>query len=151
MKKLFCYTALAGVLVMGGCETTNMAKADPISATDKTAISAAVMDYFEGQGEASFERLDRAFNDNASMFGVAKNDAGEAYLRVWPDMNEVIKRWGANDNPPGERDGEILHMNVVDGRIATVQFRSADRFYDALTLVKIDGQWQIAAKVFVRQ
>ena len=27
----------------------------------------------------------------------------------------------------------------------------ADRFYDVLTLVKIDGDWEIAAKVFVSQ
>lgn len=122
------------------------------SASDRVLIEAVVMDYFEGQTAGSFKRLDRAFNDDASMFGVAKNEAGEFYLRVWPKMSEVIEGWSDNPRPNApERDGEILSIDVVDERIATVMFRSTDRFYDALTLVKIDGQWEIASKVFVRQ
>lgn len=122
------------------------------SLSDRVQIKAAVMDYFEGQGEGSFKRLDRAFNDNASMFGVSTNDDGEDYLRVWPKMTEVVKNWSRNPNPDAEpRDGEIMSIDVADGRIATVLFRSTDRFYDALTLVKIDGQWEIASKVFIRQ
>jgi hypothetical protein len=85
------------------------------------------------------------------MFGVRENDQGDEYLRVWPDMNQVLKNWGSNANPHGERDSEILDMEVTDGRIATVHFRSADRFYDVLTLVKIDNEWTIASKVFVSQ
>ncbi len=120
---------------------------------DKAAIKAAVYDYFHGQGEASEERLFRAFAaDHATMVGVIRNDQGEDSVRSWKDMNEVLANWAANENPPGgDRDGEILHMNVVDGRIATVLFRSADRFYDALTLAKVNGEWKIVAKAFVLQ
>ncbi len=120
---------------------------------DHAAIEAAVFDYFHGQGEASEERLFRAFAaEYASMVGVVKNDDGEEMLRAWKDMNEVLTNWSANENPPGgDRDGEILDMHVVDGRIATVIFRSADRFYDALTLAKLDGEWKIIAKAFVLQ
>ena len=42
-------------------------------------------------------------------------------------------------------------MDIVDDRIAVVMFRSADRFYDALTLVNIDGEWKIIQKAFVLQ
>jgi len=120
---------------------------------DKEVITAAVFDYFHGQGEASEERLFRAFAaDDATMVGVMKNDDGVEQIRAWRDMNEVLKSWAANANPPGgDRDGEILHMNIVDGRIATVLFRSTDRFYDALTLAKVNGEWKIVAKAFVRQ
>jgi len=120
---------------------------------DKAAIEAAVFDYFHGQGEASEERLFRAFAANhATMVGVAKDKDGKETLRSWKDMNEVLSNWAANENPPGgARDGEILDMHIVDGRIATVLFRSTDRFYDALTLAKIDGEWKIVAKAFVLQ
>ncbi|WP_425408877.1 nuclear transport factor 2 family protein [Hyphococcus sp.] len=129
------------------------ARADDHKPADKAAIEAAVWDYFHGQGEASAERLNRAFaGDHAAMVGVLKNDDGSDAIRSWKDMNEVIANWSANDNPPGgERDGEIVHMNIVDSRIATVMFRSTDRFYDALTLAKVNGQWKIIAKGFVRQ
>ena len=120
---------------------------------DKAAIKAAVYDYFHGQGEASEERLFRAFAaEHASMVGVVQNDDGEEALRSWKDMSDVLSRWAGNDNPPGgDRDGEILDMHITDGRIATVVFRSTDRFYDALTLAKIDGEWKIIAKAFVLQ
>ncbi len=122
-----------------------------VNPSDMRKIEAAVYDYFDGQGLADYDRLDRAFNDNAAMFGVRENESGDEYLRVWPDMNAVLKRWGDNPNPHGERESEILSVDVTDGRIATVHFKSADRFYDVLTLVKIDGDWEIAAKVFVSQ
>ncbi len=120
---------------------------------DEAAVKAAVFDYFHGQGEANLERLNRAFAaDEASMVGVMRADDGAESLRTWKDMNEVLANWASSANPPGAtRDGEILDMHITDGRIATVTFRSTDRFYDALTLVKIDGHWKIVAKVFVRQ
>ena len=120
---------------------------------DKAAIEAAVYDYFHGQGEASEERLFRAFAaDHASMVGVVKNDNDEEELKSWKDMSEVLTNWASNDNPPGtEREGEILNIQITDGRIATAHFRSADRFYDVLTLAKLDGEWKIIAKAFVLQ
>ncbi|MEE2691603.1 MAG: nuclear transport factor 2 family protein [Pseudomonadota bacterium] len=122
-------------------------------AADKAAIEAAVLDYFHGQGEGSIERLNRAFDaDNATMVGVMKNDDGSEVVKSWKDMNEVLANWSKEPNPAAPaRDGEILDMHVVDGRIATVLFRSTDRFYDALTLAKVNGQWKIVAKAFVRQ
>jgi hypothetical protein len=124
-----------------------------VEEANRAAIKTAVLDYFHGQGEASLERLNRAFAaDEAVMVGVMRAEDGAESLRAWKDMNEVLGNWASNQNPPGgERDGEIVDMHITDGRIATVTFRAADRFYDALTLVKIDGEWKIAAKVFVRQ
>ena len=121
------------------------------SKEDKQGITTAVFDYLNGYKQANFDLLDNTFSSKASMFGVVKNDAGEEALDVWPDISEVIGRWSSNENPPGDLDGEILHMNVVDGRIATVLFRFGDGYFDALTLVKVAGKWEIAAKVFIFQ
>ncbi len=117
------------------------------------AIKAAVFDYFHGQGEASAERLNRAFAaEHASMVGVTRDDTGTETLRSWKHMGKVLDAWSSNDNAPGAtRDGEILSISVVDDRLAVVLFRSTDRFYDALTLTLIDGEWKIIAKGFVLQ
>ena len=127
--------------------------AEPATQTDEAAIRAAVLDYFHGQGQGSIERLNRAFAvEHASMVGVMRADDGKESLRAWKDMREPLANWSKEPNPAApDRDGEVLGMQVTDGRIATVTFRSTDRFYDALTLVKIDGEWKIVAKVFVRQ
>ena len=119
----------------------------------RVAIETAVFDYFHGQGEASSERLRRAFAaDHATMVGVVAGDDDSEQLRSWRDMNEVIDNWASNEHPPGgTRDGEILSLEIVDDRIATVLFRSTDRFYDALILANVSGQWKIIAKAFVYQ
>ena len=119
---------------------------------DVAAIEAVIQDYFDGQGEASLERLQRAFHPNSSMFGVVSDEDGNSDLRVWPKMYDVIENWAQNENPPGAgRDGEVLSIEIVDHRLAVATFRYADRFYDAFSLVKIDGEWKIAAKTFIRQ
>ncbi len=120
---------------------------------DKEAIKAAVFDYFHGQGEASRERLFRAFDaDNSTMVGVVKSEDGSEMVRSWKDMNVVLSNWASNENPAGgDRDGEIISMNMVDDQLAVVLFRSTDRFYDALTLGKVNGDWKIIAKAFVLQ
>jgi len=123
------------------------------NAEDKAAIKAAVFDYFHGQGEGSRERLFRAFDaDNSTMVGVVKGDDGSDAVRSWKDMNEVLSNWSATENPDGgKRDGAIISTNMVDDRLAVVLFRSTDRFFDALTLGKVNGQWKIIAKAFVLQ
>jgi hypothetical protein len=120
---------------------------------DEAGIRAAVFDYFNGQTVGSAEQLNRAFvADNATMVGLMRAQDGTESLRTWRDMNEVITNWSANPNPGAPaRDGEILEMQILNGRIATVLFRSTTQFYDALTLMKIDGQWRIVAKAFIRQ
>ena len=122
-------------------------------ATDKVAIEAAVNDYFQGQGEASQARLFRAFAaDHATMVGVVKDDNDKEVIKSWKDMNSVLNKWAANENPVGgDRDGEILSLDIVDDRLAVVLFRSTNRFYDALTLTKINNEWKIIGKSYVLQ
>jgi len=122
-------------------------------ASDKLAINDAVSDYFQGQGEASKERLFRAFAaEHATMVGVVKDEEGKETIKSWKDMTSVLNKWAANENPVGgNRDGEVLSMNIVDGRLAVVLFRASDRFYDALTLSKIDNEWKIIGKSYILQ
>ena len=151
MKRFVLISALTMGVFLSACATVATDGVTSVSAADRAEIEARVYDYFDWQGYADAERLDRAFADNATMHGVRTGEDGEQTVRFWPDFQQTLEAWGSNDNPPGERDGEILSVSVVDGRIATVQFRSADRFYDALTLVKVNDEWVIASKVFVRQ
>ena len=148
MKKLML---LFSVLVIGTMPA--VADGHKGSKEDKEAIKAAVFDYFHGQGEASAERLFRAFEaEHTTMVGVTRGEDGSETVRSWKDMAQVLNNWAANENPPGgDRDGEIISMKMVDGRLAVVLFRSADRFYDALTLGKVNGEWKIIAKAFVLQ
>lgn len=161
MKSIFL-SAEISALALAGCVYVDAGEGPYVPDTfaedydvydpEVAAIEAVILDYFDGQGEASLERLQNAFHPNSSMFGVVTNDDGENDLRVWPKMYDVIESWAQNDNPPGAgRDGEVLSIDIVDDRLAVATFRYADRFYDAFSLVKIDGEWKIASKTFIRQ
>lgn len=126
--------------------------ADPLAlgAEDRAGIETAVWDYFHGQGMGDAARMNRAFlTEHAAMVGVRRNAEGE-YVDSNEDMGAVIASWSRTQNPNGgSRDGEILSIDVVDGRLAVVLFRSTTRYYDALTLIKVDGAWRIVSKAFV--
>lgn len=114
------------------------------------AIEATVFDYFEGQGERSEERLYRAFDaENTRMVGVLAGEEGTE-VRIW-EMSEVLPNWASGDPSTDERIGKIVSMNVIDDRLAVVLFDSDGRFFDALTLAKVNNEWKIVSKVFVRQ
>ncbi|MGF1543729.1 MAG: nuclear transport factor 2 family protein [Parvularculaceae bacterium] len=122
-------------------------------AADRAAIEAVVQAYFDGIGAADAARLDKAFAaENAAMVGLVKTRDGGSELKSWKDMSAVVANWAANEGPEGAgRDGEILQMTVTDERIAMVMFRYKDEYYDALTLLKVDGAWKIATKTFVER
>ena len=122
-----------------------------LASTDEENITATVFNYFNGYAHADYAQLDGAFSDKAAMFGVINDDSNQEAVGVWPDINEVIERWSKNNNNPDELTGEILHLNVVNGRIATVLFKFNNEYYDALTLAKVNGKWEIIAKVFIYQ
>ena len=122
-----------------------------VSANDDEAqIRAVVMDYFEGIGEGSYEKLSNAFHVKSRMLTSEKDDEGKAYLRIW-EMEPTIKRWSKSTPPKRERTGEILNMHIMDGRLASVSFDLNGSYFDLLTLTKMDGQWKIISKAFIRQ
>ncbi len=147
MRLIFLVTLIACVPLYG------LAQPSDDKTADRAAIETAVEDYFDGIGAADEERLNRAFAaDKAAMVGVVKNEDGSRELMAFPDMEKVIANWAGDPDPEGTgRDGEILDMKIVDGRIAMVMFRYKDEYYDVLTLVKVDGVWKIATKTFVER
>lgn len=144
-RKSILFGVIAGLSVVGS--GIGSAQAGDPTTHD---ISAAVFDYFDGQGERSMERLDRAFADGAMMTGVTKADDGNEAISVRA-LDEILPDWAQGEPTTAERSGKILSMSVIDDRIATVMFDSNGRFYDALTLAKINGRWEIIGKAYVRQ
>ena len=125
-----------------------VATAEETAPTERDAIEARIMDYFQGQGTADRERLKRAFAEDVAPMIFPNADGGFQKREI----ADVIDAWASSENPPGERTNyEILSIEITDDRIATAMFRYTDRFYDAFVLIKQDGEWQIVTKAFVRQ
>ncbi len=121
---------------------------------DRAAIEKIIFEnYFDGVGTADANRLRPAFILNASvMIGLRRNGQGGHTLHVNKEINDTIDRWASNPEPDGtDRDGEILELSIVDGQIATAIFRYEDSFYDAFSLLKVEGKWKIISKTFYQR
>lgn len=117
-------------------------------ANDVEKITESVMNYFDGIGEASKQRLDKAFNLKAQMITPSQNKQGESELKVW-EIVPTIKHWSDGKPAKKERIGKILNMHIMDSRLASVSFDSNDEYYDLLTLAKMDGEWKIINKAYI--
>ncbi|MFT4769966.1 MAG: hypothetical protein ACI8RN_003120 [Glaciecola sp.] len=116
----------------------------PVAADDEfTAIRATVFDYFEGINELSLDHLQRAFDANAAL----KSVDASGTLVVEP-IADAIDRWMQSDAV--QRRGKILSIDLSGGPIALVVFDYDGAYVDFLTLARLQGQWKIIDKVFVR-
>ena len=111
---------------------------------DIAAVRATVFDYFDGINEKDRERIDRAFDDSAYL----KSVADDGTLRAEP-IAEAKARW--MEAAARSRTGSILSVDVFDGRVARVVFDFDGVYVDFLTLFKIDGEWKIVDKAFLRK
>lgn len=113
------------------------------AADDLTAIRDTVFDYFDGINTVDRERLERAFDSSAELKSVGES----GMLEVEP-IADAIARWmGAK---AAERRGDILAVDMAGGEVARVVFDYDGAYVDFLTLVKLNGQWRIIDKVFIR-
>lgn len=108
--------------------------------------------YLGGQKDSSVETIRRAFHSDSVMFFPRSDKAGKSYLQKWTDMHSTVVQWAEPGAPDLNFDNfEILSMDVVDERMAVVIFKIEDRVYDAITLLKIENDWKIVSKVYIRQ
>jgi len=124
-----------------------------ISPETRAEIEAVLYErYLGGQKQGDAALLQSAFNKDAVMSRPTQKDDGSYYLHRWLDMHTVAASWAETANTDLDfKNFEILSLNAVDERMAVVLFRYNDSVYDGITLVKIEDEWQIAAKVYIKQ
>lgn len=141
-RSRFLVPVLASLALLCGCTSAPRSQ-------ERAAVEACVVDYFQGLKTADRDRIERAFAEEVAVM-IGPKAAGGSLVRY--EIPGVIDRWAGNPNPPGESDDyEILSVEIVDERLATVTFRFTDRYYDAFLLIKHDGEWQIVTKAFVER
>lgn len=118
---------------------------------DEAAIEKTVFNYLEGFFEADIERLKSAFDPRGQMVALQKDpETGADTLKVWA-LDSMLEEWAKRKPIPMKPNGKILSLEIKNGQMATVIFDSNSRFYDFLTLVKLEGEWKIINKAFIRQ
>lgn len=108
--------------------------------------------YMGGQISGDVRVIQDAFSVDAVMLSPNLSKAENKSLYRWLDMHSEVEKWGAVPNTKINTDNvKILKLDVIDERLATAQIKMEDRVYEVVTLVKIQGEWKIASKVYVPQ
>ncbi|MES2936872.1 MAG: nuclear transport factor 2 family protein [Pseudomonadota bacterium] len=117
-------------------------------ADEHAAIAAVLQDYFDGLHHSDTERLRRVFHPEAHYF--CATDGSLLHL----DMGQyfpLVDRRPAPASAGAPRTDRILSIAFAGPvtALATVQCAIPPKYFtDYLSLVKLDGRWQIVAKVF---
>ena len=111
-------------------------------------VAAALSDYFDGLYHSDTARLARVFHPAAQY--ICATDGRLQHLDMPSYFAIVEKRESpASRNEP--RVDRILAIEFVGTTMASARVECAigeRRFDDLLSLIHIDGRWQIIAKVF---
>jgi hypothetical protein len=119
---------------------------------DVKNIEGVIQSYLDGLYESDAAKIAGAFHPTSALTSVT--DAGELVITprdVW--LNNVRTRPSPKQRGLSRHD-EVLSIDLVSPTMAYVKLKCAipPRFFtDQLSLLKIDGRWQIAQKVFVTE
>lgn len=118
---------------------------------DEQAVREAVDMYFNGVTRADRELLDKAWYVNGASMKYVQDvgaDAGK-----FKDVKIPIAFDWWTRTKPKTSSGKVLSLDIVADSMALVKFEFLyDHFHyiDFLTLYKIDGEWKLVSKTFVR-
>lgn len=111
---------------------------------DLDAIAATIQLYVEGSEQGDVGKLKQAFHDDARMFGQLGDTRYDVPIATYFDI--------AASQPTGGHRAKIVSIDCVgDGAVVALaeeDFNGLD-YLDFFSLVRIDGEWKIASKVFV--
>lgn len=115
---------------------------------DRAAIESLMKDYFDGLYLSDTGRLRQVFHPHAGYFTAS----GGSLLHY--DMEQYFQVVDARPSPASKaeaRSDRLLSVEFAGPVTASVKAECAVHpkyFIDLLTLIKVDDQWRIIAKVF---
>lgn len=118
---------------------------------EKTAILAAVQTYLDGLHEGDADKLAKIFHQSSSLTWEERGALVPWSRDHW--LMAVRSRPSAKERGLARHD-EILQVDQATATMAFVKLKCAipPNFYtDYLSLLKVQGEWRIAQKVFATE
>lgn len=122
-----------------------------MAATDTKAITETVQLYLDGLYEGDTDKIAKAFHPTSSLASEDNGVLTQLPREQWLDR--------VRNRPSGKAQGlsrhdEILQIDQSSPTTAFVKLKCAlpPRFFtDYLLLLKVEGRWQVAQKVFTTE
>ena len=118
--------------------------------TNRPAIEAMLADYFDVMYTQDMEKFDRVFHTNVVLYSA---QTGELNRRPYDVYREaVVNRDSPQSKGEVRKDAILLIDEISDtAAMAKVQLQMfGGVMQDYLTLIHIDGRWQIISKIWER-
>jgi Putative lumazine-binding len=119
--------------------------------TDITAIEAAIKTYLDGLHEGDADKLAAVFHPTSALTGLTHGKLTITPRDTW--LAAVRSRPSPKAGGLARHD-HILSIDLVGPAMAQVKLKCAippKFFTDQLSMLKIDGRWQVAQKVFMTE
>ncbi len=111
-------------------------------------IDGVLQEYFDGLYHSDTERLGRVFHPQAVY---ASATGGWLIHRTMDEYFPIVDARTSPASRDEQRHDAVLSIELVGPVTAVARVECSigpQRFDDVLTLVQLDGRWQIIAKVF---
>lgn len=118
--------------------------------TNKAAIEAMLADYFDAMHTQDMEKLDRVFHKDVVLYSA---QTGELNIRPYAIYREAVVN---RESPQSKGEARNEHILMIDeisntAALAKVQLEMfGGVMQDYLSLIHIDGRWQIISKIWER-
>lgn len=112
---------------------------------DYEEVLAVVNGYVDGLKSGNVEQLRKTFHKDAVMYGHLKDGLSEGSI---DNLYTYVEEFGAAENIKTRLD--VLHKTSTTAivRVEMESDAANEDFTDYHSLIKIDGQWKVVAKLF---
>lgn len=125
---------------------------------DVTLICQTIEHYFDGYVKGDLNKLTKAFDLENGMMKSVSTDKNNVQHAENIFFKTLIPKWASREKRTQEElkncSLDILNIDVVDSNIgsAKIDMRIGDVTYtDILSLQKLNSEWKITSKIFVKK
>lgn len=119
---------------------------DTHNQSDYDGATKAVLDYVYGVATNDWTRIQQAFDTPKAQMKLITGDPGNERVFVIPVQQVWEKIWSTLPPNP-DHTAEIISISVHEGRIAIVTLNNNNRYFDQLSLYKVNDCWKIYDKL----
>lgn len=113
---------------------------------DYKDVSEAVFNYVYGVATNDWPRIQKAYDVPKAQMKLITGDPGAEKVFVIPIEQVWEKIWSTLPKNPNHT-AEILNISVHEGRIALVTLNNNNKYFDVLSLYKVNDSWKIYDKL----
>jgi hypothetical protein len=118
--------------------------------TNRPAIEAMLSDYFDAMHTQDMEKFDRVFHKDVVLYSA---QTGELNIRPYVIYREAVVNRESPESKGEARNEKIIMIDEISdtAALAKVQLEMfGGVMQDYLSLIHIDGRWQIISKIWER-